>query len=240
MYDSDRLHRFIDRAEQLCLQPRPSYSWHAIVTGAPVARSNGTIRRIAAVERNTFRGFHRLDKSAPGAGTVFQDYLVRRQDRLLDALRRLRSKEDLHRLENNLSAEIKDRLGNIKPAMLAPYNKIRKVLDLYVEMLVTMAQELEAERQRLVPWLHLPLDSQMLASPILFTGGELRSHRLTRTSTYASIRSESAYRELQRLVAAKARALGERSDRPFHPIYFDLLWNDRYRNRGGNLFETVP
>jgi len=34
-------------------------------------------------------------------------------------------------------------------------------------------------------------------------------------------------------VAAKRR-------RPFYPIYFDQLWNHRYRNWGGNLFETNP
>lgn len=49
-------------------------------------------------------------------------------------------------------------------------------MDLYLEHLVAMAVELGDVRARLVPLLFLPLDSQILAHPGLFTEQELAGH----------------------------------------------------------------
>jgi hypothetical protein len=81
--------------------------------------------------------------------------------------------------------------------------------------LVAMAVELDDVRTRFVPMLFLPLDSQILAHPGLFTEHELAGHGLS-------------------------GATAEERGRPFHLIHFDLLWNGRQRNRGSNLFETNP
>jgi len=131
-------------------------------------------------------------------------------------------------------------LINCKPAQLQSYNKIRKPVDLYIEHLVAMAVELEEARAKLAPLLFLQLDSQILAHPGLFTDKELAEHGLTRKSTYKSITAERTYVEIQDLLAHKAATVAESMTRAFHVIYFDLVWNDRYRNWGSNLFETNP
>ncbi|GKT11026.1 hypothetical protein DSTSK_43310 [Desulforhabdus sp. TSK] len=103
-----------------------------------------------------------------------------------------------------------------------------------------MAADLEEARAKLVPLLFLPLDSQILAHPGLFTERELAAQGLTRGSTYKDITTESTHSAFQALLGQKAAAVTDAHRRPFHVIYFDLVWNDRYRRWGGNLFETNP
>ena len=52
------------------------------------------------------------------------------------------------------------------------------------------------------------------------------------------VASIAQYQDLQRLVQARAHEYSTITGRPFHSIYFDLWWNDRYRRSGGNLFEV--
>lgn len=240
MFDKRSLQHFVDRAEQIFLQPQRLYSWNAIITGAPIARQSGAPKTIAAVETNTFRGFHKIDKSTPGSAEAFRNHLTTRRDDLVAALLKIEERRDLHELQNRLRVELRGRLFNIKQDMLAPYNKIRKPLDLYIEHLVAMASELAPRRHVLVPYLYLPLDSQILGQHELFSDRELRTHGLNRNSSYSQIRSEAAYLALQEIVKEKARLWGAACGRTFHPIYFDLLWNGRYQNWGSNLFETNP
>jgi hypothetical protein len=103
-----------------------------------------------------------------------------------------------------------------------------------------MAEELTADRQRLVSYLFLPLDSQMFQQAELFSEYELRVACLTRRSTYTNVNTEKAYSFLQHTVKAKAEAISAELGRPFYPIYFDLLWNGRVDRWGTNLFETNP
>jgi len=117
-------------------------------------------------------------------------------------------------------------------------NKIRKPLDLYLEHQVAMARELAEIRPRLVPWLRLPLDSQMFGLPHLFSDADLRRCDLSRQSTYREVESNTQYHALQRIVNDRASEFSALAGRPFHPIYFDLWWNDRHRRSGGNLFEV--
>jgi len=152
----------------------------------------------------------------------------------------IRSRPDLHSLSNRIRDEIRARLHNIQPYQLDSYNKVRKPVDLYIQHLVAMAVELDRVRATLVPFLFLPLDSQILAHPCLFKESELRVHRLSRKSTYRDITSEQTYEALQELTSQKADVVAATRQRPFHVIYFDMIWNHRYRNGGGNLFETNP
>jgi len=131
-------------------------------------------------------------------------------------------------------------LRNIKPDQLASYNKVRKPVDLYIEHLVAMSFDLEAARQVLVPLLFLPLDSQILESSELFTNRELAQHGLRRSSTYSEVTTERSYLALQAIITRRANEVANALGRPFWPIYFDLLWNGRHSNWGGNLFESNP
>jgi len=151
---------YIDRAESIFLHPSPRYSWNEIVTGVHVKSHKGKIRTLSAVDKNTFRGFYRLDKSQPGAKMVFVNFFVSQRDIILDKLMSVRTRNDLHLLCNKLKEEIHSKLTNCDPDQLNSYNKIRKPVDLYLEHLIGMARELDGARKRLIPLLFLPLDNQ--------------------------------------------------------------------------------
>jgi transcriptional regulator with XRE-family HTH domain len=231
---------YLDKADQVFLRPSPLYSWDEIVSGAPVRSPAGGIRRMFAVAQNTFRGFYRVNKACPGAKEGFINYFLEQRPALVEALSAIRTRDDLNRLSNRICEGVRAKLTNCSPAQLRAYNKVRKPVDLYLEHLVAMAAELDGVRAQLVPLLFLPLDSQILAHPGLFTEQELAGHGLSRVSTYKDITAERTHAALQELLPQKAAAVAEARGRPFHVIYFDLVWNGRYRNWGGNLFETNP
>jgi hypothetical protein len=174
----------------------------------------------------------------PGSAEGFRGYLLNHAEKLLRELAHVNSATDLDTLADRVGEAVKARLNNIRPTMPRSYNKIRKPLDLYLEHQVAMAHELADVRSRLTPWLRLPLDSQMFQLPHLFSEGDLHRLKLSRQSTYQAVASTTQYQALQSLVQERAREYSTLAGRPFHPIYFDLWWNDRYRRSGGNLFEV--
>lgn len=238
MVDRATLQKVIERAESTFLAPQPQYTWREIVAGVAVRKSQGGLQKLAAVSQNTWRGFHKIDKDRPGAAEGFRGYLLENAAQLLRELNHVQSAMDLDALADRIGEAVKGRLTNIRPTMLQAYNKIRKPLDLYLEHAVAMASELAEARSRLVPWLRLPLDSQMFQLPHLFSDQELRQLKLSRQSTYREVNSANQYHTLQRIVNDRARQFSTMAGSTFHPIYFDLWWNDRYGRSGGNLFEV--
>jgi putative zinc finger/helix-turn-helix YgiT family protein len=233
---------YLDKAEQVFLHPTPRYSWEEIVNGVLVASPRGAgPRQFSAVGRNTFRGFHKINKNWPGANEAFRSYFTHHKTGLLAELSRLENEEQLHQLENRVCEEVKSLLTNIKPGQLQSYNKVRKPVDLYIMHLVAMATELDGSRERLAPLLFLPLDSQILCHQGLFVGSELQKRwSLPQTPTFQDVRTEKTYQGLQQLLQEKAGAVAGARGRPLYRIYFDLLWGNRASNWGGNLFETNP
>lgn len=231
---------YLDKADQVFLCPTPLYSWDEIVSGAPVRSQSGGTRRMFAVGKNTFRGFYRVNKACPGAKEGFVNYFLEQRAALVDALSAVCTRDDLNRLSNRICECVRAKLSNCSPTQLRGYNKVRKPVDLYIEHLVSMAVEMDEVRAGLVPLLFLPLDSQILSHQGLFTESELAAHGLSRASTYKDITAEHTHSALQAMLAEKAVAVAEARCRPFHVIYFDMVWNNRYRNWGGNLFETNP
>lgn len=230
---------FAQRAEIIFFSPKPCYPWNAIMQGVQVASLNGGNRRLTAVAGNTFRGLHRCDKSINN-NTVFNGYFVSERERLLAELGKVATREDYDNLSDRITLEIKTRFGHVKPTMLESYNRLRKLVDLALEHVIAMATETADLRSRLIPLLFLPLDSQTLQHPELLNQDQV--YRVCRgyPNSFGDIKSRAVYDALQRLAQKRAEELAEQLGRPFHPIYFDLLWNDRYRNRGGNLFELNP
>jgi hypothetical protein len=215
---------YLKRAEQIFLNPSSRWGWERIVG--------------EAVGANTFRGFHRIDKSKPGAKEAFVGYFIDEEPSLTKSLMAVRTRDELDGLSDRICEAVRKRLGNCSPMQLRSYNKVRKPVDLYLEHLVAVDANLDKVRAEFVPLLFLPLDSQLLAHPALFTTDELSRHGLSRSSTFSDIDSRENYDSLQQLLARKAQAISEAWGAPFHVIYFDMLWNDRYRRAGGNIFET--
>jgi len=231
---------YLDKADKVFLRPFPKYSWNEIISGAPVRSQTGGTRKMVAVAQNTFRGFHRVNKLRPGAKEGFINYFLSQRAVLLGALSAVKNRDDLKKLSNHVCESVRTILSNCSPTQLQAYNKVRKPVDLYIEHLVSMAVELDEARERLMPLLFLPIDSQILAHQGLFTDKELKNNNLSRRSTYKDVTREQVYLALQEILSQKATAIAEARQRPFYVIYFDLIWNGRYKNWGGDLFETNP
>lgn len=219
---------FISRADDIFLTPCPTVNWKKIVD--------------KAVGGETFRGFHRKNVNDEGASQVFKSYFKHQRCRIIDDLSQTSCAEQLHVYENVYCEEIRACLTNIKCKSLQSYNKVRKPVDLYLEHLVAMADDphIACHRERLIPLLFLPLDSQMFSNPSIFPLCKLKEYGLGRGSTYGDVEGETTYRYLQEYLASKAACLSQISGMTFNRIYFDMFWNDRYLNSGGNLFKVYP
>ena len=216
------------------------YRFNAIITGVSVG---GTT--MYAVAPNTFRGFHKTaEAKARGISgiEVYRNLIISNKDLIIKSLKECKSIEELSRLEDSLCLEFGKKLqGIVKPAMLNSYNKLRKVIDLTIEHVVSMADELDSVRAELSKLLFLPLDSQIFESEYIFTQAELSANGVCRSSTYSDVYSSKQYIALQEIALEKARMVSEYIGLPFSRIYFDLLWNKRYmREDARNLFMTNP
>jgi hypothetical protein len=223
-----------ERAEQIFLKPKSLYPWEEIVNGV---RIKGSIRKLYAVAPNTFRSFHRRDKGREGSFAVFKRYFTKEKHTMIQSLSEIFTSEELNSFENELLTRIKERLTNVKSS-IAAYNKIRKPIDLYIDHLVAMAEELTPYRAQLVPLLFLPLDSVMFKSEHIFSKNDLRVTGLSRRSTYGSVKDKDTYSKLQGMLVSRAKILSLDIGKPFHRIYFELMWRHRYLKEGGNLFEV--
>lgn len=205
------------------------HPWVDIVRGTWTTGLDGTKQKLIAVDVNTFRGFHRFDKDEEGPKATFVQYFVSQKRRLAKELATITTEIELHKLSNRIQSELILNLTNIMPDQLDSFNKVRKPVDLYIEFLVTMSLELKHLRSALVPLLFLPLDSQLLNNPVVFSEGDLRSIGLSRGLSFGDITTEDSYLELQCLANTFASTISTKFGKQFHRIYYDLLWNDRWK-----------
>jgi hypothetical protein len=183
---------------------------------------------------NTYRGFHKIDKSKEGSKKAFTKVLADNSTFIFDSLNSIKTISDLDDFERTICDRLYIELNkNIKENQLESFNKIRKPVDILIEHFVSMSKELERSRTQLIPFLFLPLDSQMFKSELIFSDAEIKSLRIKRNYTFSSIKSESQYFEIQDFLLEKSARLGVKNR-----IYLDLIWNDRYKSKKGYLFGT--
>lgn len=188
-----------------------------------------------SLSSNTFRGFHRLDKTKQGAGKSFRDVLTQQSNYIIQSILNAKNESDIELLSDELVKILKFELvKNINQHQLQSFNKIRKPVDIVIEHMVSMFEGFIEVRRRIVPFLFLPLDSQMFQSSFVFSEKEIIDLKLNRGFTFQDIWDKSHYLEIQNFLREKAEKLG--MDR----IFFDLAWNERYNSNGGNLFDTNP
>ena len=152
---------------------------------------------------------------------------------MINNLKDIRSANELDEFEDEICKAIRKGLTNIDSVAKASYNKIRKPVDLYIEHIVSLSKEMNPYRKNLIEFLFIPLDSQIIGSPYIFTDYEIQRHGLRRNSTFKDITNKSTYQILQDTLISKTFTMPG-----VKRIYFDLLWNDRYKMWGNNLFET--
>lgn len=185
---------------------------------------------------NTYRGFHKIDKSNSGAKDAFEKILKANSNFIIDTLIVSKTEKELDTLENDICDLLKIELKkNIKNEQLIPYNKIRKPLDIFIEHLVAMKTDFSQVRENLTKHLFLPLDSQMFQSDFIFSDKERLELKIKKRFTFKDILEKSHYYEIQDFLKQKANLIGLENK-----IYFDLEWNDRWKSNGNNLFETNP
>lgn len=185
---------------------------------------------------NTYRGFHRTDKSKSGAKDAFEKILIANSNFIIDNLKDSKTEKELDDLENDICDLLMNELKkNIKNQQLISYNKIRKPVDIFIEHLVAMETYFSPVRQSLTKHLFLPLDSQMFQSDFVFSDKERLELKIKKRFTFKDILEKSHYYEIQDFLKQKANLIGLENK-----IYFDLEWNDRWKSNGNNLFETNP
>lgn len=185
---------------------------------------------------NTYRGFHKVDKNKPGSKEAFTKILIENSNQVIDTLLHVKNESELDAFEKELCKVLKKELKkNIDNRQLSSFNKLRKPVDLIVEHLISMGSDFSSARQILTEHLFLPLDSQMFQSTVLFNDMELKALRLKRNFTFKDIAEMEHYYDIQRFIKQKAKSIGVHNR-----IFFDLLWNDRYKSKGKNLFATNP
>lgn len=182
---------------------------------------------------NTYRGFHKLDKSNPGAKDIFEKIFLQNSKYIIDSINSIDSEYQLNLLEQDICTILKMHLKkNINNRQLTSYNKVRKPVDIFIEHLISMGANFSMVRKSVTKYLFLPLDSQMFRSRLVFSDREVVELNIDRRFTFKDISSESHYNEIQAFLKEKADRIGLK-DR----IFFDLIWNDRYKTKRINLFE---
>ena len=185
---------------------------------------------------NTYRGFHRIDKSKSGAKDAFETILIDNSNLIINSLLKSKTEKELDDLENEICDLLENELKkNIKNKQLISYNKIRKPVDIFIEHVVAMEISFSPVRQSLTKHLFLPLDSQMFQSDFVFSDKERLELKIKKGFTFKDIEVKSHYNEIQEFLKQKTSIIGLENK-----IYFDLEWNDRWKSNGNNLFETNP
>lgn len=185
---------------------------------------------------NTYRGFHKVKKDSSGAACAFRSVLLRDKNFIINKIKNAKSRNNINDLVKEVCRRLHLELSeNIREDQLASFNKIRKPMDIVIQHMVAMGEDFTKERGRLTKWLYLPLDSQMFQSDFVFSDAEAKSLNIKRNFTFRSIECENNYMEIQDFLEKKSKNIGLN-----HRIYFDLIWNDRYKSSGTNLFLTNP
>jgi hypothetical protein len=230
------------KAEQVFFSPKQLYRYEDIVNGAFVKKGDGSFKKEKAVSTNTIRAFHRLDKNRPSIAQDIDDYFIKNKDFIINSLIKIKNEEELHRMENNICNTIRKLPDlNIDSYKLYEYNLLRKPVDLFIEHLVLLADELNNKRNELIPYLFVPLDKWILSerSEYCFFETDLRFYGISKGAGFTSIKSGDVYVKLQTLLNQNAKSLTNLTGKHFYRIYFELLWRDRYKNKGGNIWEMI-
>ena len=241
-YDLIRRKISLPKASQLFLFPHPVYPYNDVVLGVKVNGPNGDYRVMRAVDTNSFISY-RIRGEAEKIIGVYQNYFISKKNSIIVEISQVTSRNALDTISDDIRSEIlkimKEVEFDTKLNMLY-YNRTRKIIDLYFENLVAMAEEFSPVRLKLVPMLYLPLDSKIFKHKLIFEDHELLRCNINRKATYGSLEHKHHYQYLQNQIKWRAMAI----DQEFYPIYFDLFWgmrnscNDRFHSWGNNLFQT--
>lgn len=228
-------------SETIFLNPSALYKYEDIIKGVTV---NGTIKK--AVDLNTTQAFGKkltygnFYDNKKKAMEVCDEYFLLKKDWIINELNyHIQTKKAMDAFEHELFMGIQDSLlAYTTPTLIEEsYNRIRKVVELYLEHIVSMASEINSEtRKLLTPLLFLPIDSWIIKNESIFDSKSISCWGLTRGSTFGQIKEKTLFDDMQRCLVKKASEISKVLGKEFHVIYFDLFWKNRLDMPGGNLF----
>lgn len=146
---------------------------------------------------NTYRGFHKIDKLRPGASVVFVEFLLEKKSVIIENLNSATSEIDVSKIEDELCKELLGKLKiNIINDQLKSYNKLRKPMDIVFQHMNAMGDFIK-DRNKIVEFLFLPLDSQIFQSDFVFSDLEINKLKIKRSFTFKDIDKEKQYKNIQ-------------------------------------------
>jgi hypothetical protein len=222
--------------------PDIAYDYCGIISGVTVKGNYSNNKVYKAVSKNTWRAFHRVCKTKPGASVGFQQVLIKCKSKVINDLKKSCCVADVDTLSDFLCDEIRSALkDNFSVQKIQCYNKIRKPIDLYLSHIVAMANDFKKdERQKLVPFLRLPIDSWIAKSDDIFSNEDRKTLGLKKNAGFGNMCCcGESYLKVQCFLRQKAAAVSSELKCDFHPIYFDVLWgNRREKTCAKNLFDA--
>lgn len=229
---------FLAKAEKIFLKPSQLYSYDEIINGCTVKDKFGDVHIMSAIDKSIWRGLHiRRDvQDTDGPKLIYTEFFNNNKKHIIETLKSINNNFELNYFSNQIYEELNNILKrNIKEEKLV-YNRVRLPIDLVIEHIVAMAEELNSNRNKLVPLLFVPLDRESLR--FAFDEPELKKSNFDDIHSIGDIESSGEYDRLQNIVQQRAEKIGKQLGGKYYRIYMELLWHKRDKNWGGNLFET--
>jgi hypothetical protein len=232
----------LQSAETIFLYPSVTYPYEKIICGVPV---NGVMKK--AVNLNTTQAFGKkltygnFAENKRKAMEICDEFFLARKDQIIDKLHaHIRTRDDMDAFEHELLEGLQEKLIQYSTPSLIheSYNRTRKIIELYMEHIVSMADEVEREAaKKAVPLLFLPIDSWIIGNERIFDDFNISRWGLTRKSSFGAIKERKLFNEMQQYLVEKAAEVSATLGAAFHVIYFDVFWSDSRLNAPGvNLF----
>lgn len=235
------LKQALKSAEKIFLCPSVLYRYEDIIKGVKV---NGTLKK--AVSINTTQAFGKklsygnFYENKNKAMEVCDEVFFSKKDWIINELcSNIRTKEAMDAFEHELFKSIQEALlVYTTPTLIGEsYNRIRKIVELYIEHIVSMSSEIDSPtRKQLIPLLFLPIDSWIIKNELIFDSENIYLWGLTRRSSFGEIKTKTLFDEMQLYLDKKANNISTALGEEFYVIYFDIFWRNRLNRTGGNLF----
>lgn len=148
MITKDRVNLILKKARNIFIDPKPLYHYNDIVSGVRVISNYGLSKIMKAVDINSFIHY-RFNKESNLILNIYQTYLNSNKDFIINKLTSIKNNAELDQFEDQIRDKIIREYNKINfntKTNIFSYNRVRKIIDLYIEHVVSMAVELKYNR----------------------------------------------------------------------------------------------
>jgi hypothetical protein len=224
--------------ESTFLHPKIKYDYDQIIDGVIIEG-----KKQKAVDVNTTQAFGRKFRNGGNfydnklkAMEVFDRYFKEQRFFVISRIRDVHKKSDLDILEQDIYKALFNILKTAE-VKLDSYNRIRKIINLYIEHIVAMANEIDDDtRATMTPLLFLPIDSKIIGNEKIINTYYREKWGLKSNSGFGDIKDKRTFDEIQEYIVNLSLSISAMLNKAFCPIYFDVFWGKRLNSSGINLF----